>query len=245
MMFKERLNRLTLEQLQEVAHRGNISFFEDMDRNKMIELILDAMEEDQEERNAQHNMAVKIEAIKFNAYLMEELNIDYDEDLTLPERYNETKMIFMPRDPSWGFLYWDIEEKVRESLEKREDFAKIYLRIYQLDSASEDTDDASDYFDIPIQFGDRRRYINLPENDTWYKAEIRVLAGERDSVMVRSNSIKTSREFVMPAGDDSCENSDLLVGLSGVSTDFGSFPGKDAEQKFPHRIFPFNIQEES
>ncbi len=242
-MIVERLRTLTLEKLQEVARRGNVSFYPDTEREELIELILEAMEEDQEEKDSTHNMAMKMEAQKFNAKLMEELSIDYDEDLTLPERYNETKMMFMPRDPSWGFLYWDVDEKVRESIEKKSDFESIYIRVYQLDSAGSDISSAEEYFDIPIQFGDRRRYINLPESDTWYRAELRVLVGERESVITRSNSIKTSREEVV-SGINLEDNSRLLIELSGSSTDFGSFPGKEAVKHIPHRIFPFAAEEE-
>ncbi|MBN2625280.1 MAG: DUF4912 domain-containing protein [Spirochaetales bacterium] len=242
-MIVERLRTLDLEKLQEVARRGNVSFYPEMERDELIELILEALEEDQEERDSLHNAAMKMEAQKFNASLMEELNIDFDEDLTLPERYNETKMIFMPRDPSWGFLYWDVDEKVRDNIEVKPDFDSIYIRVYQLDSENGDTAAAEEYFDIPIQFGDRRRYINLPESDTWYLAELRVLVGERESVVVRSNSIKTSREHVV-SQESQDENSRLLIQLSGYSTDFGNFPGKEAVKHIPHRIFPFAADEE-
>ncbi len=243
-MIEERLRTLSLDKLQEVARQGNVSFYPDSDREQLIEWILDAMEEDQEEKNSLHNMAMKMEAQKFNTYLMEELCIDYDEDLTLPERYNETKMIFMPRDPSWGFLYWDVEEKTRESIEERDDFESIYIRIYQLESPRDEMGEAQEYFDIPIQFGDRRRYINLSDCDTWYRAELRVTIGERESVIVRSNCIKTSREHVVDRKGEAQDNRDLLIQLSGFSTDFGSFPGKEAEINIPHRIFPFSIEEE-
>ena len=243
-MIEERLRTLSLEKLQVVAQQGNVAFYPDSDREQLIEWILDAMEEDQEENNSLQNMAMKMEAKKFNTYLMEELCIDYDEDLTLPEKYNETKMMFMPRDPSWGFLYWDVEEKIRDSIEARDDFENIYIRVYQLESPLDDTAAAREYFDIPIQFGDRRRYINLSECDTWYRAELRVLVGDRESVLVRSNSIKTSREHVVPRREGAQDNRDLLIQLSGFSTDFGSFPGVEAEKSFPHRIFPFAIDEE-
>jgi hypothetical protein len=242
MISKERLNCLSIENLQEVARRGNISFYEGMEKEKLIDLILDAMEEEQEDKNAQNNMAIKIETIKFNTYLMEELDFDYDADLTLPERYNETKMIFMPRDPSWGFLYWDIEEKVREELESNLGFEKIYIRIYQLENVDESVTEASDFFDIPIQFGDRRRYINLPENDSCYQAEIRVVIDEKEKVIVRSNSIRTSREFVMPSPED-FSNTELLINLSGFSSDFGTFPGREGVEGFLHRISPMSDEE--
>ncbi|MDC7220864.1 MAG: DUF4912 domain-containing protein [Spirochaetales bacterium] len=243
-MIEERLKNLTLEKLQEVADWGKISYYPEMEKEELVELILESMEEEQEEKNSLHNMAIKIEAQKFNAYLMEELCIDYDEDLTLPERYNETKMMFMPRDPSWGFLYWDVEEKVRDAIGNRDDFESIWIRVYQFSSEERDISRADEWFDIPVQFGDRRRYLNLPETDTWYKAELRVLVGDRESVIVGSNLIRTSRDHIVPGVLQDKENRDLLIKLSGFSTDFGNFPGKEAKKKIPQRIFPFTSEGE-
>jgi uncharacterized protein len=244
-MLEERLRNLALEKLQIVASNRNISFYPETGREELVELILEAMEEDQEEKNSLHNMAIKMEAQKFNSYLMGELCIDYDEELTLPERYNETKMVFMPRDPSWGFLYWDVEEKLRDTLNDREDFEDVYIRVYQLDSLIADLSTSVEWFDIPIQFGDRRRYINLPECDTCYRAELRARFDEKESPIVQSNSIRTSRDHIVPGKELNQENRELLIRLSGCSTDFGDFPGIEAVEHFPHRIFPFASEEES
>ncbi|MEN9217759.1 MAG: Rho termination factor N-terminal domain-containing protein, partial [Gloeomargarita sp. DG_2_bins_126] len=44
---------------------------------------------------------------------------DVDQGLPdLPGGYGETRIVLMPRDPQWGYTYWDIPNEVREERRK-------------------------------------------------------------------------------------------------------------------------------
>ncbi len=38
------------------------------------------------------------------------------EEFWIPERYNETKIVFLPVDPHWHFVYWDIKDSIYEKI---------------------------------------------------------------------------------------------------------------------------------
>lgn len=38
------------------------------------------------------------------------------EEYWIPERYNETKLVFLPVDPHWHFVYWDIKDTLYEKI---------------------------------------------------------------------------------------------------------------------------------
>ncbi len=38
------------------------------------------------------------------------------EEYWVPERYNETKIVFLPIDPHWQYVYWDIKDSLYEKI---------------------------------------------------------------------------------------------------------------------------------
>jgi len=237
-MTRERLQALSFEDLLKIADKGNISYLENTDKNDLVTAIADAFEEDQQEREEMYNLAVRIASTKYDVSLIEELDLPSEDDIEIPERYNENRMVLMLRDPSWAFLYWDLEEKKRMDIEKRPGVEGLFLRIYEMDGAVKSESGIMDFFDLPVTLDDSRRYINLPEQDTCYMAELRIRIGESDLQVLQSNIIETSREFIMPSRDNEFENTDLLIKLSGFSTDVGTFPGSEGRGIISHRILP-------
>lgn len=237
-MTRERLQALSFEDLLKIADKGNITYLENTDKNDLVTAIADAFEEDQQEREEMYNLAVRIASTKYDVSLIEELDLPSDDDIEIPEKYNENRMVLMLRDPSWAFLYWDLEEKKRSDIENRPGVQGLFLRIYEMDGPVKSESGIMDFFDLPVTLEDSRRYINLPEQDTYYMAELRIQVGESDLQVLQSNIIETSREFIMPSRDNEFDNTDLLIKLSGFSTDVGIFPGSEGRGIISHRIFP-------
>jgi len=239
-MTEERLYSFSYEQLLEISNRGNIPVTPGVEKGVLIGMLMEAFEEDRDEREELNNLAIKMEARKFSISQDEELDLGQDDDLELPLRYNETSASLLLRDPSWVFCYWDIEDKKADEIRNTPGFQGLILRVVELNTKEYSTDNILDYFDIPIKFSDYRRYINLPSEDTCYCVEIRAQIEENDYLVTRSNSIETTREYVTAPHDNDITYSDELIRLSGFSAEFGEAHGVSGYQEIPQRIIPIH-----
>ena len=236
-MTKDRLRSLTYNELAHIADKGNINVLQDMDKESLVSVIFEALEEERLDREGNNNLTIQVEAKKFAVSQDQELFLDFGDNVELPDRYRETRLGLMLRDPSWVYCYWDIEDRVLDELKENGEYSGLILRVTELAAPDWGRDSSVEWFDIPIQVGDLRRYINLPSEDTFYGIEIFALLGEKEALIVRSNIIESSRDYVAPFPGKENANRDLLIELSGSSTDIGSFPGTEyLETDSPQRI---------
>ncbi len=224
-MTKDRLLSLSYSELSRIAAQGNINVLQDMDKESLAAVICEAFEEDRLDREDNHNTTIRVEGKKYSVGQDEELFLNFGDEIVLPDRYQETCLVLMLRDPSWVYCYWDIEDRILNELEKASGYSGLILRVTELAGPEWSKDSVVDWFDIPIQFGDLRRYINLPSEDSFYGVELYALVGEKESLIVRSNIIESSRDYVAPSPGDEEENSSRLIAYAGFSTDVGLFPG--------------------
>lgn len=116
----------------------------------------------------------------------------------LPVRYEDNRIVLLPRDPWWMHTYWDISEaKINEVITaipvyERQNL-KWILRVYNVTGVNEfHGDNANSFFDIDITFEARNWYINVNDTENEWCVEI----GLRNPFgkffpVVRSNVIKT------------------------------------------------------
>ena len=239
-MTKERLYSFTYEQLIELSNRSNVLVTPGVDKDTLINILIDAYDEDRSEREELNNLAIQMESRKFSICMDEEIDLDTEDDLELPLRYNETKITVLLRDPSWIFCYWDLEDKKLAEVENTPGFGGLVFRIVELDTKEYHEDSVLDYFDIPIKSTDFRRYVNLPSEDTFYCAEIRAVVDEDDYLIIRSNIIETTREYVTAPHENDITKSSELIRLSGFSAEFGDAHGVSGYQDIPQRIIPIH-----
>jgi len=235
-MTKDRLRSLSYTELSRIAELGHIAVLQDMDKESLVSVVFEALEEERIDREGNNNLTIQIEAKKYSVSQDEELFLEFGSEIVLPDRYRENVLVLMLRDPSWVYCYWDIEDRTLAELEVNDDFSGLILRVTELISPDWSKDSVVDWFDIPIQFDDLRRYINLPSEDTYYGVEIYAQLGEKEAVIVRSNIVASSRDYVAPAPGDDNPNREKLIELSGFSTDIGKFPGANVELYNPQRI---------
>ncbi|NPA54670.1 MAG: DUF4912 domain-containing protein [Aquificae bacterium] len=48
------------------------------------------------------------------------------EEYWIPERYNETKIVFLSVDPYWQFVYWDIEDSIYGKIKEKPLKIKVF-----------------------------------------------------------------------------------------------------------------------
>ena len=241
-MTKERLQSLSYKSLLEIAERDHLAYDEGIEKDTLINLVLDSLEEERRDREKLNNLAVRIEATKYNVSLDEEFDFSSAEEINLPERYNETKIMLMLREPTWGFVYWDLKFDLIKNFESDSSFEGLFLRMIELSDRVYRKDEILDYFDIPVNLADKRRYIRFPNEDTFYMIELFSLTDENEEMICRSNVIETSRNYILPSRDSESTNGDELIKLSGYSSEFGASVPVASYIKIPQRILPLNSE---
>ncbi len=232
-MTEERLQLLPENFLREIAVKEGISISETIDKQELIDLILEAIEEDRAENVLANNPAMQIKERKFDITLDEQFDFEEDQ-YPLPERYNETKIVLLLRDPAWAYTYWDIKESDISSLKLGVMKGDLLLRVYELKEKEFNKENIYDYSDIPVKVDDSSWYINLPRPGIFYCVELLLESTTSEKVLCRSNTVKSP---MWEIGDYSDfkelkgTGNDLLL-VAGVY----DLSDVEAAEKIPQRI---------
>ena len=190
-MTKERLQRLPLSSLLEIAVKEGITVPEGMDRETLIEEIQEALEEDRDEREQSNNSAMRIKEKKYDVIQDEELEPQEKTDYPLPDRYNETRIVALLRDPLWAFAYWDLSDSDIEPIQSSPDFGDLFLRVHEASADKSQAGENESFFDIPVKLNDSSWYINLPNPGELYWIELCWSVDEKEHILCRSNTIRS------------------------------------------------------
>jgi hypothetical protein len=108
----------------------------------------------------------------FNRYSPECL-ADVDDDLgDLPSEYGTNKIVLMPCEPQWGYVYWDIPQEEKDKLRQRGG-VNLFLRLHNTTSADSSyqatfktlehiiTNEATNNWYIPIPLSDRHYFVEI------------------------------------------------------------------------------------
>ena len=124
---------------------------------------------------------------------------DVDIVRELPDRYNETKLTLMMRDPEWCFFYWDISDYdiSYHSLKNR----RISVRIFHVFGYDITNGEIHREIDVNAIYGDR--YINLAMPHAYFIAELGYYdENNRFIVLARSNMIYAPRDSISSNYDE-------------------------------------------
>jgi hypothetical protein len=226
-MTKERLQNLSLEALQEIASRVEISFYQNIDRETLVEHILDAQEEDKSERENSNNAAMRVKEKKFVIVKDDEEKSEGPDEFPLSESYNETKITLLLRDPLWAFAYWDFKFADVEKIQSNPG-SNLYIRVFQVDSENIRKKHANGPFEIPVKLTDRKWYINLPTTGVRYSAVLIVRYRQKERVLCSSNTIDSPKISIDPTNNTSADKSFYsILAVSGLqdSNDFSEKGG--------------------
>jgi hypothetical protein len=116
----EKLDALSLEELYALAEKTGLDLPPGLERPFVIEEILDALEEDSEDRREAQGEAVHIDEKKYSGLRMGDFDVDSGYSEPIAARYNETMIRAIARDPSWAFAYWDVSDSDLEALRGEE-----------------------------------------------------------------------------------------------------------------------------
>lgn len=117
----------------------------------------------------------------------------------LPNRYDETRLTLMMRDPEWCFFYWDISDydASYHSLSGR----RISVRIFHVFGYDITNGEIHREVDVNAVYGDR--YINLAMPHAYFIGELGYYdENNRFIVLARSNMIYAPRDSISNIYDE-------------------------------------------
>jgi hypothetical protein len=135
-----------------------------------------------------------VEAAKYNVGqtdLSSESLASVDEGLPdLPEGYGESRIVLMPRDPQWGYAYWDTPNDHKEEL-RRQGGQKLALRLYDVTDVDLHQTSAHSLQQYDCDELARDWYVPIPVSDRDYVSEIGYLTEDgRWLLLARSNPVR-------------------------------------------------------
>ncbi|MBW4579792.1 MAG: DUF4912 domain-containing protein [Tildeniella nuda ZEHNDER 1965/U140] len=164
-----------------------------------------------------------VEATKYDVGqtdLSSEALASVDEGLPdLPEGYGESRIVLMPRDPQWGYTYWDAPQEHKEEL-RQQGGQRLALRLYDVTDVDLDHASAHSLQQFDCDELARDWYVPIPVSDRDYLAEIGYLTGDgRWLLLARSNPVRIppiypsdwfEDQFISVAWDDDLRGATLL-----------------------------------
>ncbi len=151
----------------------------------------------------------------------------------LPDRYGDTRIVIMARDPYWVFSYWEVTDEKRVQVEREagsswNELRKV-LRVYDVTGKDFNGFNANRYFDIDLHPSAVSWYINVGVADRSWCVDLGVITPAGKFILIaRSNIVLTPRDSASEVIDEewmSIEEEFLkLYGLWGGFA--GTSPGK-------------------
>jgi uncharacterized protein len=211
------LSDASFEALLRLADNYGADVPENVTRDELEEIVDEAAEEWRLEHRRANNHPVRVEETKYDIQATGSLERWAEEEVELPDSYNETRVVLMLRDPSWAFAYWDLREAERSEFLRSEVFDGLVLRVYSMDSAETKLADARQRFDIPVTLLDSRWYINLPDQETLYRLALVALVDGRERSLAVSNVIAVPRGMIAETSEsDEARIGDEIIAQTGI-----------------------------
>ena len=155
---------------------------------------------------ANENVKDVKEEVKKETYIPDEVDIVRE----LPDRYNETKLVLMMRDPEWCFFYWDISDNdiAYHSLKNK----RISVRIFHVFGYDVTNGEIHKEIEVNYIYGDR--YVNLAMPHAYFIGELGYYdENNRFIVLARSNMIYAPRDSISNVYDEEWMVNDEIIKL--------------------------------
>jgi hypothetical protein len=125
----------------------------------------------------------------------------------LPDNYGDTKIVLMPRDPVWIYVYWEISKNIADSVAREYgenfDLRALAVRVYDVTDIDFDGKNANRYFDVSVNHNASSWYINVGEFNRAWCADIGYILKNGQFIAVsRSNAAVMPKHGVSEVTDE-------------------------------------------
>ena len=209
----------SFEALLRLSDTYGVEVPEDVTRDELEEIVQEAADEWMDDHKESTSNSDRVEESKFDVQApaagSPAAGSPAEEEVELPESYNETRIVLMLRDPSWAFAYWDIRENDQIAFQRSNVYEGLTIRVFLLPRPDAGSEDARSTFDIPVTLIDNRWYINLPEQETFYRLALYVDESGMQRELALSNVISVPRGAVADTGNGHA-SSDQILAQTGI-----------------------------
>jgi hypothetical protein len=191
------LESLATHELAALADKFGIDIPPGLERNFIIEELLDLRDEEEPEPPSLEE-----------AYFLE--------SVPLPKQYNITFINVLIRDPLWAFAFWEVKAHDKEIHEKAPDFEGYFLRVIPEPAvvpAAVLPFEGEASFTIAVGIQDSAWYLGFPPEGGCFRVELCVKRGNFEVVLAASKSFKLPRLFASPGTMEVPNPLALLSGL--------------------------------
>ncbi len=154
---KEYLLSLTLRQLRQEASKLSVPLYSRKTKSVLIDLIFKYQKKATEKYNKVSTKNTFPNTSDINTQLVkEEIN---------------TKLVFLPRDPEWAYVFWQISESDRDKAQSL-GANKLCLRLYDSTGIGEGNLNQGALREIAVDSYSTEWYLPIPLSDRDYKVEL-------------------------------------------------------------------------
>ena len=160
-MNKEDLLRLTLRQLRQQASKLSVPLYSRKTKAVLVDLIV----------SYQDKAVLKAASEKKHGQNLTSDNKMAQETAPVTEQTNVTKLVFLPRDPEWAYVFWEISDSDRERAQSL-GANKLCLRLFDVTGVSEGNFNKGTMREIAVDSFSTEWYLPIPVADRDYKVEL-------------------------------------------------------------------------
>lgn len=225
MFSNETLKKMTVKQLKDLAQEEKVSIPAKAKKADIIKLILESQKvlETAQEKRSELGSNPSSQTAQQPFYDPQgNAKEDYFNSIPeLPGHYGRNKLVFMIRDPQWGFVYWEMNESLinEHNLNNKERF----LRVYDI-SESGSPERTTSFFDIKLDGMSHNWYIKLAQANRTFIVDLGYFQEGRFITVLRSNPGTTPRDAISDQLDQEWMMNDKLfakiMGASGADSLF-------------------------
>ncbi len=197
------LETLSFSELLKIADKDGIDVSEDFNRNFLIEEILEVQED--------------FEKIELDDMIISDEESESPKEELVPRAYNSTEVEMVLRNPAWAFVYWNISESDRVSLEKAF-VSQMWLRVNSF--SEKDQVKPDEFFDIQISREDNGQYVLLPQNKKFFRVDLLFNLDNFVDILASSKILEKPRgtERFASFQPGNLESMSEIMKLSGTET---------------------------
>ena len=155
---KDELLSLTLRQLRQVASKLSVPLYSRKTKAALVDLIV--------AYQTKANKSKTISKAKDDEVVRKQRSAE------IPNTYDEkTNLVFLPRDPDWAYVFWQISEVDREKA-KSLGASKLCLRLYDVTGLKDGDFNQGTLREIAVDSYSTEWYLPIPVPDRDYKVEL-------------------------------------------------------------------------
>ena len=155
---KDELLSLTLRQLRQVASKLSVPLYSRKTKAALVDLIVTYQ--------AKENKSKSITQVKDDKSILDQKSPEIPTTLD-----TKTNLVFLPRDPDWAYVFWNISEVDREKA-KSLGANKLCLRLYDVTGSKDGDFNQGTLREIAVDSYSTEWYLPIPVPDRDYKVEL-------------------------------------------------------------------------